>query len=197
MSAELPDPRDLLPWYVNGTLSAAERAAVETGLVASDVVRDELLLWRAVAREVAGERGGAAVPGADLGWRRLSRQIGKAPRTARTWRIAAGILLAALGAQSWFLVQREQAYREQLHQLGAAPAGVHDDEWRVQVRFRGKATMADIDHVLSEIEARLIDGPSALGVYEVAVPRARFADAQVAARWLGQQAIVEQSTAPP
>ncbi|MEO8062435.1 MAG: hypothetical protein ABI821_06785 [Pseudomonadota bacterium] len=196
MSAELPGPRELLPWYVNGTLSARERAAVEGELAASGIARDELRLWREVAREVANEY--VTVPQAsDLGWRRLSRQLNVAPRAARTWRIAAGVLVAVLGAQTVFLVQREQAYRDQIHQLGSAPAGVRDDEWRVQVRFRATATAADINRVLSDAQARLVDGPSALGVYEVAMPRARFADAQSAAVWLGEQAIVEQSVAPP
>jgi hypothetical protein len=35
-------------------------------------------------------------------------------------------------------------------------------------------------------------------VYELAVPKsARFADANAAARWRGEQPIVEQGTAPP
>jgi hypothetical protein len=196
MSAELPDPRELLPWYVNGTLSARERAAAETALVASEGARDDLLLWREVAREVSNEY--VTVPAAtELGWRRLSKQVSSAPRVARGWRIAAGVLVAALGAQTLFVMQREHTDRDEIRQASAAPAGVREDEWRVQVRFRTTATMADINHILSDAQVRLIDGPSALGVYEVAVPRSRFADAHAAAAWLGEQAIVEQSSAPP
>jgi len=192
--------QELLPWYVNGTLPPAEAQAVERELAQSEVVRGELRLWQAVARAVEEERATGIADGAELGWLRLARQLRAAtprPRRARWQMTAAAALLAVIGVQSVFLYRSDRAHREEIRQLGAAPAGVRENEWRIQVRFRDGATLAEIESVLAAAEARVIDGPSALGIYELAVSRARFADAQAAARWLSEQPVVAQGTAPP
>ena len=191
---------ELLPWYANGTLSPAEAEAVERELAESEVARGELRLWQAVARDVMDERAMPVADGAELGWLRLARQLDAArprPRLARWQMATAAALLAVIGAQSVFLYRSDRAHREEIRQLGAAPGGVRENEWRVQVRFRDGATLAEIESLLAAAEARVVDGPSALGIYELAVSRARFADAQAAARWLGEQPVVAQGTAPP
>jgi len=192
--------RELLPWYVNGTLTADERVAAERSLDEPGA-RAELELWRAVSADIAAEEIAPNAGGVDLGWLRLQRQLNAAPaRTpARRWQwAAAAALLAMLGGETLYLVQMQRDHDAQIRQLGAQPGGVRADEWRVQVRFRADATIAEIDSLLLDIDARVIDGPSAIGVYELAVPRAdRFADAQQVARWLSEQSVVEQSSAPP
>lgn len=193
--------RELLPWYVNGTLTADERAAVERSLeTGSADLRTELALWRAVAADIANEEMPPNAGGIDLGWLRLQRQLNAAPARApvRRWQwAAAAALVALLGGESAWMVQRQRAHDAEIRQLSAAPAGLRVDEWRVQVRFRADATVAQVDALLLGIDARIIGGPSALGVYELAVPRANFADAQSAAQWLSEQPIVAQGTAPP
>ena len=191
---------ELLPWYVNGTLSPVEAEAIERELAESEVARGELRLWHAVARAVADERAMPDAGGADLGWLRLVRQLDPAlprPGLARWQMAAAAALIAVIGAQSVFLYRSDRAHRDEIRQLGAAPGGVRENEWRVQVRFRDGATLAEIESLLAAADARVIDGPSALGIYELAVSRVRFADAQAAARWLGEQPVVAQGTAPP
>jgi hypothetical protein len=192
--------RELLPWHVNGTLSSAEAQAVERELAQSEEGRGELRLWQAVAHVVEDERLTNVADGAELGWLRLARQLDTAaprPRPARWQMATAAALLAVIGAQSVFLYRGDRAHREEIRQLGAAPGGVRENEWRIQVRFRDGATLAEIESVLTAADARVIDGPSALGIYELAVSRARFADAQAAARWLGEQPVVAQGMAPP
>lgn len=191
---------ELLPWYVNGTLSPTEAEAIEGELAESEVARGELRLWHAVARAVADERAMPDAGGADLGWLRLARRLDPAlprPGLARWQMAAAAALIAVIGAQSVFLYRSDRAHRDEIRQLGAAPGGVRENEWRVQVRFRDGATLAEIESLLAAADARVIDGPSALGIYELAVSRVRFADAQAAARWLSEQPVVAQGTAPP
>ena len=191
---------NLLPWYVNGTLSPAEAKAVELELAQSEVARGELTLWQAVARAVEEERDAPVADGAELGWPRLVRQLQPALARSRPsrWQMAiAASLLAVIGVQSVFLYRSDRAHRDEIRQLSAAPGGVGENEWRIQVRFRDGATLAEIESLLAAADARVIDGPSALGIYELAVSRERFADAQAAARWLAEQPVVAQGTAPP
>jgi anti-sigma factor RsiW len=189
--------RELLPWYVNGTLDAAERAAVERTLAESAEARQELALWRAVAADVVGEEIAPNAGGIDMGWLRLKRQLEAAPARApwRRWQLAAAAaFVLVLGGETAYLVQQQ----EEIRQLSGAPQGLRENEWRVQVRFKPQATSDQVNTLLLDLEARVIEGPTALGVYELAVPKsARFADANAAARWLGEQPIVEQGTAPP
>lgn len=192
--------RELLPWYVNGTLAADERVAAERALDEAEA-RAELELWRAVATQVAAEEIESNAGGVDLGWLRLQRQLEPQPArsVAPLWRrAAAAAVLALLGGETIYLVHTQRTHDAQMRQLGAQPGGIRAGEWRVQVRFRAEATIAEIDSLLLDVNARVIDGPSALGIYELAVPRSeRFPDAAHAARWLGEQSIVEQSSAPP
>jgi anti-sigma factor RsiW len=189
---------ELLPWYVTGTLSTEERLAVERELTLSVAARDDLRLWSAVAHEVAAEPRGVDA-GVDIGWMRLARQLSSTPPARARWQrfrlAAAAALVAIIGAQSLIIYQQAQQVRMQ--QLGSAPGGIREDEWRIQVRFRPAATIAQTDSLLLANDARVIEGPSALGIYEVAVSKRRFVDAAAAARWFGEQPEIEQGAAPP
>jgi anti-sigma factor RsiW len=193
--------RELTPWYVNGTLDATERAAVERALAETPESGAELALWTAVAKEIAQEEVSPNAGGVDMGWLRLQRQLNAAPARApwRRWQLAAAAaLVAMLGGETFYLAQLQGAHEEEIRQLGATPQGLRADEWRVQVRFRSNVTIEQVNTLLLDIDARVIEGPSALGIYELAVKHgARFADADAAARWLSEQPIVEQSAAPP
>jgi anti-sigma factor RsiW len=192
--------RELLPWYVNGTLSPEEAKAVERELTQSESARAELRLWQAVARDRDENRATSVEGGAELGWLRLARQLDMAPPGRRPTRwpmAAAAALVAVIGAQSVLLYRSDRAHREEIRQLGEAPGGVRENEWRIQMRFREGVTLAQVESVLAAAEARVVDGPSAIGIYELAVPRARFANAQAAARWLSEQPAVAQAMAPP
>jgi hypothetical protein len=188
------DLADLLPWLTNGTLAGAERSAVEGLLARSPDAAKELRLWKAVQAEVEREQIDAGV---ELGWRRFEKQLKRAQVSsgARQWRIAAAIAaLAIVGLQSTILWRMDDADIVQLE----APSIVRAGEWHVQMRFRDDATAAQIGDLLAQAEARIVNGPSALGLYDIAVTRSsRFADASAAAAWLRAQPIVEESVLPP
>ena len=66
--------------------------------------------------------------------------------------------------------------------------------YRVQLRFVEHAQWQQIRALLLELDAVLVDGPSALGMVQVHVPAdQRFADGQALLRWLQQQAVVQHA----
>ncbi|HEY6125645.1 MAG TPA: hypothetical protein VIV63_13420 [Steroidobacteraceae bacterium] len=179
MTAASFDVSALIPWYLNGTLSDAERAQVEKFLRESPDAEPQLQMWRAVQLQTRTQP--LADPGTELGWRGFRRELGrvKARDSMRLWRItaAASVLLIA-GLQTAILMRQDDADRyAPLSGTTAVPA----DSWRVQVRFVETATVADINALLLRIDARVIRGPSALGIYEIILPR-RPGDGDAAVR---------------
>ncbi len=198
MSAESDrDLADLLPWLVNGSLAGAERTAVLSLLSRSPEAALELRLWKAVQAEVRRE---AVEPGIEMGWRRLEKRVKQEEaheRPVRYWRIAAAAAaLTIVGFQS-LIVWRMEERDAVLRQL-AAPAAVSAHEWLVQVRFIESASVAQVNALLAEAGGRIVDGPSALGVYQVAVARdGPFDGPDALLEWLRQQSIVEEGVLPP
>ncbi len=192
------DLADLLPWLVNGSLAGAERTAVLNLLSRSPEASLELRLWKAVQAEARHE---VDDPGVEMGWRRLEKSVKQEQareRPIRYWRAAAAVAAVAIvGFQSMILWRMEQRDAG-ITQLAAPPAAVSAHEWLVQVRFSDAATVAQVNDLLAEIGGRIVGGPSALGVYEIAVARdGPFAGTDVLLEWLRQQTIVEEGVVPP
>lgn len=180
-----PDP--LLPWYVNETLSSAERADVEGHLWLCPRCRAEVA-WLKSLREHMQRLGRADVPSA-FGRARVLRDIERRPRPR--WlpvALAATIALAAL--PPILLVDRFGS------DAPIVPLGEHRSDGGVlQIRFVPTASEAQIRRALRDAGAILIDGPSAIGVYRVRLTE--FKPAETAAienaieRLRAQTSIVE------
>lgn len=185
----------LIPWYLNGTLSQIERAQMESWLRESPEAQSELQMWRAVQQDARAQPG--EKPGADFGWQRLRRDLkreqGRGPQ--RIWRLAAAAsVLMVVGLQTALLIRQDSGPRyEPLSGTLAIPA----DAWRVQVRFAESAAMAYINALLLRLEARVVRGPSALGIYELALPRAAAADAQTLRARLATEPLMVQVVVAP
>jgi len=188
------DPGTLLPWYLNGTLSPREREQLESWLVSSPEGQSELLLWRAVQIDTRARP--SADAGSELGWRRLRTQLpapGQVRQSARPWRwAAAASVLAILGLQSALLLRHPA---EQIHRPLTAPS-VALDVWHLQVQFAQSATLADLQALLSRHDATIINGPSALGIYTLSVPRAEGSAAELAAALRAEPLVMQVSVAP-
>jgi hypothetical protein len=194
MSSTIPfDSSALIPWYLNGTLSTEERREVESWLIAtgSDV---ELQMWRAVQQQVRTDI--TVEPGSELGWRRLRGQLGSVQEATRPewkWRaaLAAGILAIA-SFQTLILLRQEPVHRPLSGTTAASP-----DAWRVQVRFAERTTIGDINALLLRIDARIINGPSAIGIYEISIPRIAAPHVDDLLQELRREPLIEQVTLPP
>jgi anti-sigma factor RsiW len=166
--------QSLLPWYVNGTLDAAEL----------DRVRDHLRGCAQCQADIAwqerfctpGQLAGEPVPAQriDRDWAALARRIrADAPRAPRppsraSWRtapwwpfaFAAQSALAAILLVAWLVAppREEPSY----HALGAAPSATSAN---VLVVFRPTATEADIRQALRTSRAQLVAGPTVTDAY--------------------------------
>lgn len=199
MNTELDDRAllELLPWYLNGTLEGAELAAVEALLLRSAEAREELEVLRRLAAAVREQEQAHEAPPFELGWARLQRSLQQEARPAprRDWwkpaLAAAAALVIAL--QLGILMRPAQVDSDWQLQSGGSEQ-VLSGGYRVQLRFVEHAQWQQIRALLLELDAVLVDGPSALGVVQVHVPAdKRFRDGQALLQWLQQQAVVQHA----
>jgi anti-sigma factor RsiW len=153
----------LLPWYLNGTLDEAERARVEGWLRAAPERDAELAMWRAVQ---ADARIALPVPAFDeVGWRRLRTQLPGVRRNSWLKVAAAASVLLIAGLQTAILVRDDAGVHRPLSETPLA------DHWQLRVRFADSATLAEIGAMLERHDAQVVAGPSALGLYTLAIPK--------------------------
>jgi hypothetical protein len=159
----------LLPFLANGTLEGAERAAVEAAVKADAGLGDELDALRAIRQTMQAED---AFSPAEMGLARLMRTV-KAedakPHRPRPllWQIAAGVLLAIVLAQAAFQLRGPDPGGYQLAG-GAGPD--------FTVAFRPDATETDLRALLQDANVEIVSGPSALGLYGLALLDGATAD---------------------
>jgi len=161
MNDSAQHPEDLLPWYVNGSLSAAEQQRVEAHLQECGTCRAEVELLRAM-RDVS-KQVTEPVPG-QFAWQRLQRDIRQQDKTVtkRQWWVpslaAAALLVIAIQGVLLFNVTRQDGYGL----AGHAPPGTV-----VQVKFNPEATEKSIRAALQGVGGEIVTGPSAAGIYHI------------------------------
>jgi anti-sigma factor RsiW len=157
---------DLLA-HLRGQSAPDVAARIERSAAADAGLRAELALMTELKGALAD-----ATDGPDtrpFGWRRLEAEIARTPvarpaEPVRPWRIAA----VFLGA----LVLGQGAY------IAFAPTGADDPVFRtvseeaapygLGVGFAASAGMGEVQALLSETGARIVDGPGAIGIYRLA-----------------------------
>jgi anti-sigma factor RsiW len=168
---------DALPWYVNGTLDAAECVGVEQHLSSCAECRTELELLRAVAR-VESEPDAGTLP--DLASRVMGRIDAQRPSVwknlfapAQVWwpRLAIaelGIVLALV--VSVVMLSRQLAREREMVQALAGGQQVAGNEVRLRVAFQENAPVKEMRATLDAAGAHIVSGPSAAGFYIIAAP---------------------------
>lgn len=172
MSDRLNDISEVLPFWVNGSLDAAESARVEQALAGSAELRAEAEELRALRQDMRSVPM-AAGPG-DLGLARLMRAIDAetvAPKTYDTrynlQRMAASVAVAAvLSSLATYGVMRGGENAPALYEQASG----EDLEATLTVSFKPEATEAAISALLREKGLVIVDGPSAIGLYRIALP---------------------------
>lgn len=196
--AEREEIEMLMPWYITGKLDAADRARVEAYLAAHPEAARQLDLVRAERAETvaaneaspwpsaaASERLMAALPAlrqSSSGLQVLKsnlRQladafVAPAPGAVRWAALAAAVLIAVQTVAIITLVvsQRPGVYE-------AASGAESGDGIAVLVTFSDSAKAEAISQLLAELDATIVDGPKAGGVYKV---RLRTEDRSLPAR---------------
>ena len=194
-------PDALLPWYVNGTLTDEERAQVEAHLEHCEQCREELRFLTGLRQAVKQVADVPASP--ELGLKRLMREIdaetpASRPATRRMawWQpslAAAAVVIVIQGVLLLNLWQRDDDAGMRL--AGEArPAAVV-----LQIRFDAAAREEEIRALLRSLDARFVDGPSAVGLYRIELSGITPGDNEALARVLSalreQQAIVRHVAA--
>ncbi len=156
-------PDELLPWYVNHSLEDEQRQYVERHLRHCPRCRDEVEFLRHLRQAVQREHQGSG-PG-ELGLKRLQRELERQtpPRRPRWFPSLAAAAVLALGIALLYPLIPAEDPASQIQLLGES-----DDTGPIlQIEFAPEATEAEIRALLHDIDAVIIDGPSALGLYRI------------------------------
>jgi len=165
----------LLPWYITGTLDAAERATVDAHLAGCLECRAELTREQALGAAVK------SLPDADRGWDALRARLetpappAVRPRTGQSWSwrsMPRGAKVAAFAAAQAAVIlltvtaTPRAAPVAEYRTLSNAPTAAPGN---VLVMFRPVARERDMRHALDQAGARLVDGPTSSDGYVLQV----------------------------
>ncbi|WP_077002195.1 anti-sigma factor [Variovorax sp. KK3] len=169
---------ELLPWYVNGSLGAEDKAWVETYLAQHPDARSELDWYRSLQARV--QENAPAVP-ATIGLARTMRLI-QGDRPTLSERIGAlfgnfGMRpsyalagLALVAVQGGVILNLLGHARDDADQIRALNAVSVKEGPMLKVAFAPDAKEADIRLLLVQVQGELAGGPGQLGDYYLRVP---------------------------
>lgn len=176
--------RELLPWYAADSLEPEERAEVEAALAADEGLRAELAEIQVVHAAV-GDTTGEAQWNPALITRTLARvDVYEAERAAPEGLARIGVWLrenlfagwsgvptfakAALAVQFALLLALGGSWLTQPDASGGyTTVGLDPDAAQIKLAFQPGIEEATLREILREIDGRIVDGPSALGLYTV------------------------------
>lgn len=166
--SQATEVRELLAFWLNGTLAESEASRVRAALDADAGLRAELALLERL-RDGMRDLDTDETPG-EFGLARLHRSLAQdkpavvaAPAAGRVWRVAA--IAAALGAIAILLGQ--SLWRDDgVYRLASGDGG---DRPEVTIAFADDATLAQVSELLLANGLTILDGPSALGLYRLGV----------------------------
>lgn len=191
--ADLGD-RDELQEFVRGRLSEAEAAALKARIAADPRLAAEHRLVAALGEAGHDEQ---PFPG-EFGWARLAREIERETRPpiwrrpVPLWQVAAAAVLfvgayhlTATLAPTLLGGAGDARYVTATGADGPAAFGAS-----VRVVFAADVTEATMREVLRAVDARIVDGPGALGIYRLGFADEAARDAALA-RFATQRAVIE------
>lgn len=176
---------ELLPWYVNGSLGAEDRAFVEAYLEQHPEVRGELDWYRSLQRRV--QENAPAVP-ATLGLAKAMRLI-QGDRPTFSERVSAffGNLgmrpayaiagLAIVAVQGGVILQLLGDVHDNADEIRALNAKRVDEGPMLKISFAPDARETDIRMLVIQLRGELAGGPGQLGDYYLRVPAGTEAEA--------------------
>lgn len=159
--------RLVMPWLANGTLTGAEREAAEGHVGECEACRVELSELQTIGRaeRVMGEE----MPAVPVRVGRMMARIDEAETpwwgriVVMRWAVAGQLAMILLLAG--FLLRRDAGFVTQ--------SGGEGDELRIAVMFEPGATEPAIRESVLEVGARVVDGPSAAGLYTLSFPEVK------------------------
>ena len=188
-TAEHREIGELLPWFVNGRLSDADRQRVDAHLRVCGACRDEFTMQRRIYDVMSVEAGVEHMPMAGLN--RLRRRIDSldaagpapgAPNVAarseapagsssrqRRGAIAASLamtMIGVFGALAWSQHERRIAPANYYTVTTPAPQAANA---AIRAVFAPTVTLSELQALLDDAHLRIVSGPTEAGVYSLAV----------------------------
>ncbi len=161
------DDDDRVLAYVQGRLDQAARSDFEQEMVTRPALRAEVTALEATRGAFAAEQD--AERASDDGWERLSRSIEaeRAPANLNRRPMLAQFAAVAIGAIAiWqFLAV---PFLPGQDSVGFTPVSEATAETVLRVGFADGATAAELTALLAEVGGRIVDGPSAVGLFTLA-----------------------------
>ena len=170
--------QELLPWFVNRTLDAADVERVQAHLGECSECRLELEAERQLAAAITSNGPADSRPA----WDRLEERLFAERSSHRQavplwlkrvplgWAIASPIAVAAAMALVFVSLPAKPAGEQQYRALGtidiAQPANL-------VVQFQSSSQVSDVERALQLANARLVDGPTQTGAYLLRVDPAK------------------------
>ena len=187
---------ELLPWYATGTLEPDEASAVEAHLAASPHARAELANFRALHEIVQDTSGEPEFnPGLvnDALAQIDSYERGRAERAegrgivvwlrrnfVPAWEATPSLTRAAVAAQFALMLALGGALllpeREGFTTVGG---GSGSAQARIAIGFTETTRELELREVVRDLDAKIVAGPSALGLYTLELPQSAEARAEV------------------
>jgi len=170
MAGEPFSEDDLLD-YVRGAAPPALSERIEAAMARDPAFKAEIALMRGLKPALQGAETGPS--SAEFGWRRLEAEIRRDGAQPRSTPLLRQVAILRIAAVLLLVVGLGQAgYIASLLSTGEEPtyhtATKATEAYVLGIAFAPEATAAEIEALLGETDARVIDGPSALGLYRVA-----------------------------
>lgn len=174
---------ELLPWYVNGSLNAEDRAWVDRYLAEHPEAQAELDWYRSLSARMQDNV--PAVP-ETIGLAKVMTLI-RGDRPSFAERVSAffgafGVRpatafagLAIIALQGGFILNLLNTAQDDAVELRALRATTTDDRPMLKLNFAPDAKEAEIRHLLMSVQGHLAGGPGQLGDYFVVVPAGKEA----------------------
>lgn len=166
MSTEDKHPEELLPWYVNNTLTEDERSGVEAHLKDCERCRNEVAYLKAVRSQV--KAASEIKMYGELGLKRLMSDIKKEAKTPRRFEFSRWQSSIAIAATMIIILQGVILYHfwQQSETITTLSGPMHKGVV-LQINFSPNASEAQIRKLLQSVDGSIVDGPSAIGIYRV------------------------------
>jgi anti-sigma factor RsiW len=192
---------ELLPWYVNGSIDAADRSWVDSYLADHPAARSELAWFESLQTKIQDAI--PAVP-ATIGLARVMNRIRAAQPTLSqrisnfigSFALRPALALSLLGVvviQGGVIIGMLRGQQEAVEMRAANPIAVQEGPL-VKVNFAPDAKESDIRLLLVSVQGTLAGGPGQLGDYYVRVPAGK--EAQAAAKLKGMTIVQAVELAP-
>ena len=167
---------ELIPWYVNGTISESRRDSLQLHLEQCSRCRDEVESQRALMQGMKTRQPVQAMPHASLQklMARIDAEPAEQPATsarpprALRWLTAAVVLQALImGTLAAALLRTRPEAAPAAYQTVSSPAGASGAA-SVRAVFSPQMSLGELQALLERAHLRIVNGPTPEGVYTLA-----------------------------